>query len=295
MLPAPVAELRQQGGPGRPWFLRYGDRSAVLRKSDGERLRLLGLTPPIAVRSTVWLHEFLGDLASVGFLAPTPVADLKGSTFSVTRGDIWELLTFVPGEPMSWSVGELDAAGRLLARYHLASLQTPAREQRPGALPIVSSVPAHVEAREIRSLVEVELRELDYAGLPHGVIHGDATQSNVVVDHGDHHLVDFALSYREALIFDIGSALWRNGRVSPDAVAYEPSRVAPFVRGYCESRALTVREARAIVTCMLGRGLQLQRRLELRHGEDPTVMSRLMAIYGQRSDLERAALDAAGS
>lgn len=54
------------------------------------------------------------------------------------------------------------------------------------------------------------------------MIHGDATQSNVVIDDdGTFRLVDFAIAYEDALLADVASALWRNGRSGPNAVSYD--------------------------------------------------------------------------
>jgi Ser/Thr protein kinase RdoA (MazF antagonist) len=203
---------------------------------------------------------------------------------------ISELLSFVPGEPMGWTNGEIYEAGRTLARFHERSTAAPRRPQRPGSLRLDESRPTHPDAQQIRAHFLRELLEIDAESAPRGVIHGDATQSNVVIDKkGVFHLVDFALAYEDALLADVGSALWRTGRTSPDAVRYAPARVTRFVRGYADIRPLPTVSGRAIVAYMQGRGLQLQHRLELRHGSDPTVMQRLLSIHAQRDELREAA------
>src|SRR5207247_32664 len=117
---------------------------------------------------------------------------------------------FVPGRPMDWSDGEMRRAGQLLARFHDASLRTRSRAQRPGALPIEGCRPVDPRAVTARARVEAGLSRVR-DGVT-GVVHGDATQANVVIDSDDYRLVDFALAFRESLVFDIASALWRNGR-----------------------------------------------------------------------------------
>ena len=62
-----------------------------------------------------------------------------------------------------------------------------------------------------------------------------------------------------------------------------------FVRGYAAIRPLPTVSGRAIVAYMQGRGLQLQHRLELRRGSDPTVMQRLLSIHAQQNELREAA------
>jgi len=143
--------------------------------------------------------------------------------------------------------------------------------------------------------IERELAEIGYDAELQTVVHGDATNSNVVVDAGVYRFVDFALAYKEALTADIGFALWRNGRADSDAITYDAARVAQFVRGYASLRPLRSASARAIVVYMKGRGLQLQHRLELRHGSDETIMQRLNSIQRQQLELERAIATALSS
>ena len=286
LLPAPASEVRQLGGPGRPWSIRYGSTQAVLRWNDASRWRAFGSTDAEAIESIEWAHRFLTDLASIGFLAPAPIDDLDGRSFVALDGGIWELLSHVPGWPMGWTDRELFESGNLLARFHSASLRLPERSQRPGAQPFSECSPSHADARVVRAGFERELAAPAFADAPRGVIHGDATQSNVVItDDATFHLVDFALVYKESLYGDIGAALWRNGRSDPDAVTYDALRVARFVSGYHAERPLGQNAASAIVTCMKGRGLQLQHRLELRRGSDESVMQRLLAVQRSQAQL----------
>jgi Ser/Thr protein kinase RdoA (MazF antagonist) len=289
LLPVPASDVRQLGRPGRPWSIRYGSRQAVLRWNDASRWRSFGFSETEGMASIEWAHRVLGDLASTGFVAPGPIADLDGRSFAVTVGGVWELLSHVPGRPMGWTDAEFRAAGALLAQFHIASQKLPKRSQRPGAQPFADCVPSHADARVIRASFEREWGALDPADAVPTVIHGDATQSNVVIaDNGTFHLVDFALMYEECLYGDIGAALWRNGRSSADAITYDTARVARFVSGYHAERPLSQGAARAIVTSMKGRGLQLQHRLELRRGRDESVMQRLLAVQESQTQLVTA-------
>ncbi len=293
LLPCAPGELHPLAGPGRPWFVRYGSREAVLRCNEPARFRAFHFSPDLALASIRWLHEFLADLAIGGFTAPAPVSDLGGQSIAVVDGTIWELLSFVPGRPMGWTDSEIREAGGLLAGFHNASVAAPPRAQRPGSLTVEHSDPMAVEARELRLRFETELADVDHETARRGVVHGDATQSNVVVAEGPaFHLVDYALAYQEVLLFDVGSALWRNGRSSPDAITYDARRVATFVSGYAEVRALMPDAGHAVVVYMKGRGLQLQHRLELRGGRDDTVIQRLQSIDRQQIQLERAISEA---
>lgn len=295
LLPEPGDEITQLGGPGRPWSVRYGANQAILRWNDASRWRAFGFSDDEAVASIEWLHAFLRELAATGFVAPRPMNDLGDRSIAIVEGGIWELLARVPGRAMGWSDVEMVEAGSLLGRFHAASMTLRDRGQRPGAQPFASCEPDHPDARAIRVAFERELADLDTRSSERGVIHGDATQSNVVIDdRGTYHLVDYAIAYGEYLLGDIGSALWRNARSSPDAITYDPARAARFVDGYDSARPLGRAAAGAIVTFMKGRGLQLLRRLELRHGRDETVIQRLTAIHAAHAELAAAIQAALG-
>ena len=287
LLPAPVTELRQQA-PRRPWIIRYGARTAVLRATPLDAIRPLGFSHELAYASVRWLHDLLGDLAATGFLAPTPLAELDGRSIAIVDGVLWELLSFVPGRPMGWTDHEMREAGAHLARLHGAFERLPVRDQRPGALTIDGCRPSDPIARDVRRELERELADIGHAMASRSIVHGDATQANVVVDGGHCAFVDYAIAYEEVRLFDIASALWRNGRVEANALAYEPSRVATFVSGYHSERPLSLGDASAIVVYMKARGLQLQQRLELRKGNDASVLERLEAVRKQQRELTDA-------
>ncbi len=288
LLPAPVSEIKQLGGPGRPWSVRYSARRAVLRRNDPGRFRDFGQSEEVALASIAWLHDVLRDLAHVGFVAPAPISDLGGRSIAMVDGAIWELLTHVPGRPMGWTDDQMQAAGALLARFHRSSLALPPRPQRPGAYPVSECRPEHPAAHAVRKAFRRELEDIGHDSA-RGVVHGDATQSNVVIDDdGDYHLVDFAIAYQDPLLADVASALWRNGRPGPNAVTYDAARAATFVQGYAPIRPLPPSAGRAIVVYMKGRGLQLQWRVELRRGADETIIPRLLSIEAQQDELGRA-------
>ena len=277
-----------QLGPRRPWIIRYGSRRAVLRAAELEAARPLGFSLELLFQSFVWLHELLRDLALAGFVAPSPVADLGGKSVVVIDDAVWELLSFVPGEPIGWSDHEIESAGRLLGRLHTTTARLPERGQRPGALTLDACRPREPFAAVVRAEVERQLVEIGHADRPRSVVHGDATQANVVANGASYSLVDYAIAYVETPLFDIASALWRNGRTGPNDVRYDPRRSALFVRGYHLERPLRREDTAAIVTYMKARGLQLQHRLERRNGTDETVLQRLAAVRAQEADLSAA-------
>lgn len=287
LLPAAVHEVRGLRGPAGPWLIRYGFGEAVLRWGDPVQHARLGFTPALALASMTWLHEFLGDLAATGHVAPAPVKDLGRQSLVVVDDAIWELLTFVPGRQMVWENSVYDA-GRALAQFHVSSVGLPSRPQRPGALPFDTCRPVHPSAPAAE--VQRELEEIGYSSAERCVIHGDATFGNVVIaEDGTWRLIDFAIAFQDVPLADIACALWRTGRTADAATSFDPARAAEFVRGYATVRPLQPDDARAIVVYLKARGLQLQHRAELRGWRtDETVIQRLLALRAQQGELERA-------
>jgi hypothetical protein len=306
LLPS-AARLEQLSGPSgvprpavfgtenkwRPWKVEYSGRTAVLRRTDPVRFRMSGLDAEGALANVMWLHGVLRDLAASGFRAPAPIADLEGRSVAFLDGAAWELFTFVPGEPIGRSNAEIEASGALLARFHEAASRLPTREQRPGAMPVTECEPAHPRAREIRRQLLRELGEIGADSAQSIVIHGDATEANVIRDDGHYHLIDYAIAQIDCILADLGSALWRIGRDPLEGNAYEPSRVARFLKGYASVHPLTPNRARAAVLHMKGRGLQLQRRLELRGGRDDSIIERLRGVANRQVELIEAAVSTA--
>src|SRR5262249_4130731 len=137
--------------------------------------------------------------------------------------------------------------------------------------------------------LESGLHALSYEGLEHLVIHGDATNDNVIlaVDCEDPEsepgraiaarpatraivgLIDFGSAHLAPWPCDLAAALWRSGRPDPNSVAYDLGRIGGYVAGYAREAALAVGSglepagvltsevAAAIPLLMQGRGLQL--------------------------------------
>lgn len=233
-----------------------------------------------------WLHEFLSALTGTGFDAPKPVRDLDGSSIAVVDGAIWELLTHVPGRQMSWDA-DLREAGRALAYLHVASLALPPRPQRPGAMPFETCRPA--DPRVPVAEIQRELAQISTGSSTQCVIHGDPTFNNMVVGpDGTWGLIDFTIAFQASPLADIACGLWRTGRVGPDALTYDPGRIAAFVAGYSSVRPLGADAARAIPVYLSARGLQLRERHERQGRSDETVR----AIRAERPAIEEAIREA---
>jgi Ser/Thr protein kinase RdoA (MazF antagonist) len=308
------------------WLVSSADVSAVLRRYDlrpplhgipavtvvcdstvGDDVahRLRRLTETVA-----WLHAFLAQL-SERFPAPSPVALFAGQSWWTTHGEVWEALTFLPGDVVGWQASpSLRQVGAFLANYHTAvvDLVVPPRPVLTplGALDSLvdwSQAPTTMGSvagsRTLRALLDEFAGDLEQVGYPHalrGVIHGDATTHNIVADGNPPApcgLIDFQLAYHEPLAADIAFGLWRSGRPVQDADHIDLDRVGDFVAGYHEVRPLTDAELAAIPVYLRGRGLQMLVKRTKLGLADLGPLPLIAWTRNHRADLERAASAAA--
>lgn len=255
---------------------RFGTADAWLVPCGGER-RVLKLGRPEQTEADVtWEHEYLLRLAGTGFPASVPVPAFDGRSWVQVDGRIWSVLSFLPGQPMaSQPAPDMAAAGTFLARYHQVARTLPVRDQRPtepGLSPLRAVTPldrlgtgpgdADSLRRYLALLDDLEdgLHALEYDSLEHLVIHGDATNDNLIVDGAPPRivgLIDFGAAHLAPWPADLAAALWRSGRPDPEGIAYDPGRIRHYVRGYHRESLLPAALAQAIPLLMQGRGLQL--------------------------------------
>jgi hypothetical protein len=130
--PVPVREARA-------WLCDWHGERCVLRARP--------VPPDAVVRSRLlddvaWLHAFLARLAGQGFPAPRPVPAFSGRSWTAAGGQLWELVSFIPGREVGWDrEPPLDQIGALLARYHATARRITMGCQRPGVIPL-AEVPA---------------------------------------------------------------------------------------------------------------------------------------------------------
>jgi homoserine kinase type II len=263
----------------------------------------------LLTETVAWLHAFLARL-SERFPAPSPVALFDGQSWWPSDGEVWEALTFLPGEVVGCQASpSLRQVGAFLARYHTAvvDLVVPPRPVLTplGALDSLvdwSQAPTtmgSVAASRTRTLLHEFADDLEQVGYPHalrGVIHGDATTHNVVADGNPpapSGLIDFQLAYHEPLAADIAFGLWRSGRPVQGAEHIDLNRVRDFVAGYCEVRQLTHAELAAIPVYLRGRGLQMLAKRTKLGLADIGPRPLIAWTRDHRADLERAASAAA--
>jgi Ser/Thr protein kinase RdoA (MazF antagonist) len=251
---------------GRAWLVDWNGTRGVLRQ----------LPPPGLASDARWLHAFLARLAETEFPAPRPLPAFSGRSWTMEAGQVWELVSFLPGLIVGWAAEpSMEEVGALLGRYHAAVRRIDVASQRPSALPL-ADVPEILLSRQletarvrrdeagvIRDLAEQlarEVRETTALTAGHVVIHGDFTNHNVLATGTPPRpsgVIDFALAHLETSLADIGYGLWRSSRPYQEADYLDLSRVRRFLRGYASIARISSDQARVIRVYLMGRGLQM--------------------------------------
>jgi Ser/Thr protein kinase RdoA (MazF antagonist) len=101
----------------RAWLVGWHGERGVLRArpvpaEDAARARLLD--------DVAWLQAFLARLARQGFPAPRPLPAFAGQSWAVAHGQLWELVSYLPGRAVGWDgIGDLPALdGMLITHAH---------------------------------------------------------------------------------------------------------------------------------------------------------------------------------
>jgi Ser/Thr protein kinase RdoA (MazF antagonist) len=255
---------------------RLGDADAWLLRRGPDLLVLKPGRPEQDEADVTWEHDHLRRLQRTGFPAPVPIPSFDGWSWARVDGRIWATLTYLPGRTLASEADpDMEAAGAFLARYHCASRLVPAAEQRPTSSGLtrlrevtpreplrtaLGSADALDQFERLLTDLEAGLRELRYETLEQLVIHGDATNDNVIVD-GDPPrivgLIDFGAASLAPWPADLAAALWRSGRRVDRDVGLDPDHVRRFVRGYHRESLIPRHLAHAIPLLIQARGLML--------------------------------------
>ena len=269
---------------------RFGTAIAWLVRRGPERLVLKRGRPEQGEADVAWEHDHLRSLAAAGFPSSWPVPAFGGQSWVRVEGRIWAALSYLEGQPLvSQPAPEMAAAGAFLARYHRVVRRIPAPEQRPTAAGLgqlravtpmdrLSAILGDSDSfrRYLALLDDLEagLGSLEYDRLEHLVIHGDATNDNLIVDASPSRIVgmiDFGGAHVAPWPADLAAALWRSGRPDPEVIEYDSDRVWQYVAGYHREAPLLPELARAIPLLMQGRGLQLLSRRARRLPPDQPI------------------------
>jgi Ser/Thr protein kinase RdoA (MazF antagonist) len=299
---------------------RFGGADAWLLVTGSAHLVLKRGRPEQDEADVTWEHDHLRRLQETGFPAPAPIPAFDGESWTRLGDRIWAALTYLPGRTLASEPDpDMEAAGAFLARYHRAARQVPVKRQRPTAAGLArlrqvtpwDRLRAALETTESLGLyarllddLEAGLRDLQYESLEHLVVHGDATNDNLIVDGAPPRIVgfiDFGSSHLAPWPADIAAALWRSGRGIDTDVGLEPDRVTRFVRGYHRESQIPRNLARAVPLLIQARGLQLISRRVRRHPPGQPVpvfpdvaltLARTSWVHDHRQDLIAAVEDA---
>jgi Ser/Thr protein kinase RdoA (MazF antagonist) len=251
-------------------------RLAPLRELKGRRVMRVdrGAEPAWVVRAfraddlsgPMQAHaEVLRFLERQSFPACLLVPTRDGATY-VQESGWWVLVTtYIPGEPATYSLGDLTAIGALMGRLHnlpaAGDPAVPLSDWRPGVdtamlverlARLAERVPLSLRSSH-QAYVEALGRADLPADLPQSLIHTDIFPGNTIrTPEGALVLMDWDGAGIGPALVDLGYALiscdygqpWELG-VHPDS-----ERIAAIVAGYCRERLPTPAERSALAGAM---------------------------------------------
>jgi len=194
--------------------------------------------------------------------------------------------------------------GAFLADFHTASARSMSDRDETGMIAVATLAEdatwRPLELRDgraetvRRALDDLRsgLERIDHFNAPRTVIHGDFTNHNVLASGtppAPTGVIDFSNTYREATVADIGFALWRSGRLSQRATAFDPGRIAAYLGGYRSRRRLPPEAVDAVLVYLHARGLQILAKQARRGpGIDAPLVLRLTWLHHHFGDLRDA-------
>jgi homoserine kinase type II len=213
---------------------------------------VLTLLEPDTAADLPYVLELLAHLHERGIPCPQPVTDRGGALTGQLAGRSAVLATQLPGEHVEGPTqAQCASVGTALARLHLAGADFPARRANPrGPRWWRSSAEqlAEVLDYDAQRVLQEELDYLsrfDFARLPHGVIHADLFQDNVLFDHGRvSGLLDFFYACDDLYVFDLAIAI--NAWCSEADGRLDRYRMRSLVAAYDAVRSLEQAEHAAL-------------------------------------------------
>ncbi|HEX2382981.1 MAG TPA: phosphotransferase [Acidimicrobiales bacterium] len=305
-LPGEVVELLPPGSRAVPlargkgvWRLDNAAAQPVVLRRRHVAIRI---APAAFAAHVAWVHDFLTLLRSDRVATPQPVPLLHGSSVAVAADAVWEIVSYVAGQPVGWSrQPAMVTLGAFLGDFHHASTQVAIAGRVGNTVEVAALADASTwidldvggSAGEIihHAIDDVRagLDRIDHLAAERSVIHGDFTNHNVLavgapaVPTG---VIDFSNAYSDATLADVGFALWRSGRPSQRALCFDPRRIAAYVSGYHSVRPLQDEDAETVIVYLQARGLQIAAKQTSR-GEtvDEPLIARLAWLHDNLDDL----------
>jgi Ser/Thr protein kinase RdoA (MazF antagonist) len=260
------------------------NQSFTARQRDGSDRILQGVNPifPAAVNDDI--DAVTKHLQSKGLTTPLLIPSSSGSRYLANDGNIWRLLTRIPGETHESLATDSEAAeaGRVLGAFHraLGDFDQPLRSGRPRVHDIDrhlrnlrATLLAHDPHRAWPEVAALSERIFEHVQrlktqpeLPDRLVHGDPKISNVIFDRGRAVcLIDLDTLARTAVALDLGDALrsWCNpaGEDAADAW-FSIERCSAALTGYRDgaSEFLLAAEWQAVPEATLSIALELAAR-----------------------------------
>lgn len=183
--------------------------------------------PSVAAERIEFTHRLVRFLEQRNFTTYSLIASVSGCTWVSEHGLVWEMHTYIDGEPLETIAASPSAVGELLGRYHNAvhyliqdgTLEVPVNKNDwyhsvdPIALLRVfrSFVADNTLAALIDSLLDKSMLWMDSLAEPQAIIpiHGDVSASNVIITPVRAYLIDFECAQWEDSLVDLAQAVAR--------------------------------------------------------------------------------------
>ncbi len=248
------------------------NRSYSASRRDGGDFVLQRVNPIFPREIQEDIDAVTRHLAAKGLTTPLLVATTDARHFVELDGEIWRLLTRVPGttqEALS-TADEAHEAGRVLGEFHraVADFDQPLKNRRPPVHEITrhlasldSALGQHLDHRAHRAVTDIADRILSMAATlapleaqPPRLVHGDPKISNIVFRDSPRVgvcLVDLDTLTRIPVALEIGDALrsWCNTATEDSPAArFSVERFAAAIAGYRQGAGalLTAAEWQAV-------------------------------------------------
>lgn len=186
-LPAPATEVLPGSGTANAGaIIQFGDERMFLKRRN----------PRYAVADWVAFdHALMTHLRARGVPVPIPIPARDGGSWASLDNGVYELFQFLSGdEHRPGDVGQVRAAGEMLARFHLASddFDPPAdksweRYHNPadivaGLATIGNDAEELAVANRVANELVTRLPDQAYWALPTTIVHGDWHPANLKFD-----------------------------------------------------------------------------------------------------------------